>query len=483
MRKRILLTIILINMAAFLTACRDVQIFITPEPENAVEVSDTEIETDTYYIKNGTKFSKVYLPNGNVSGKSGKVSQSRVFYFQGDEAKVPVHYKGELIAYASAKANLTKVVLERFKDMEYSIGIFGGKVEDDGYYHINITKNNTVIDSSAQKLFNQVPSAEIRIVTIGGTPVAKLVDAGSGIITGLKQDGTYDIEFFAGTYFYRTTVTADTHFLRSYEIYNYGETLISDTTHGYMCFSTPEDLKSGWYLINGIGLFQYHSFTRSEEAAADETLNEKYYQTTEELVASYTKQYQVSVPSTVKDMIISVKYGEVTDATDVDSEITGYVIAPDGTGYEMLVDSEDKKMTLNLAVAGAGDWMVYIYPKSLDIADVSVASDSVMEDTTCEEMTFELLEDTEYQRFYADVSGEGDIYGVIIGPEGITYGMSLETVREKGGKTISYLQYDLAYAKKGTYTMKIYHYLSQTKISNMQMFSYADNSSEIIIIE
>lgn len=482
MRKGILLITMLFSMAMFLTGCQDVQIFIEPEPDHAVEVSDSQIETETYYIKNGTKFAKVYMPQGNVSGKSGKVNPSRVMYFMGDEAKVPVHYKGELIAYASAKADLSKVTLERFKDMNYSIGIFGGKIEEDGYYHITTSKSNMVEGTSAYELFNRVASSEIRIVTIGGSPIANLVDTGSGIITGLEQNGTYEIEFYSGTYFYRTKVVSDTHFIRSYEIYGYGKSLIEDTIHGYMCFNTPEDLKSGWYLINGEGLFQYHSYTRGEEAA-EETLNESYYKTTEELVASYSKQYQVSVPSATKDMVITVQYGEITDAADESAEITGYVIAPDGTGYDMMLDTEKQQMSLNLAVAGAGDWMVYIYPKSLDIVDVSVSSDSIMEDTTCEEISFELIEDTEYQRFYADVSGEGDIYGVVIGPEGITYGLTLETYREKNGQTKRYLHYDMPYAKAGTYTMKIYHYLSQTEIFNMQMVTYVDNGSEIIIIE
>ncbi len=462
-----------------LTGCGNIQIMAVSEKKEIKEVKDTDLEQDTYYIKNGTRFVKVYMPEGNANGIASKVSTGRVLYFTDDEQMVPVHYKSELIAYSSKKADFSSVTLERFRDMEYSIGIYGGYIGDDGYYHINISSNNIVPGSQADSLFSQVISSEVRIVSIGGEPIAGLIDSGSGIITNLEKDKYYTMEFYAGTYYYKENFKADIHFLRAYEVYSYGSSYISDTTHGYMCFNTPDNLKSGWYVVNGSGLFLYHDYVRGNAVAAED-LNEGFYSSNEEMVATYSKQYKVHVPKTTKDMKITVAYGE-TGLNAGDFSAT--VFAPDGTSYEMDVNLESREMTLSLAYAAAGDWNIYIYPQTLAIEQVSISNESVVEETVCEEVEFNLEEDTPYQRFYADVVGDGKVYGSVIGPDGITYSLSLQSVKDKSGNNRRYLVYDLPYAYAGQYKVKIYHYLSDSIISNIQMTSYNDSSTEIIIIE
>lgn len=479
-----LLTIITVG----LTGCQKPQIFKTDEPNYAVEVTDKKMEQDTYYVKNGTRFAKVYLPNGNVTTTSGKVNLSRVMYFSGDEAKVPVHYKGELIAYASKKADLDKVILERFKDMDYSIGVYGGKLEGDGYYHVSVSKSTIVPGSSADEIFGETPSKEIRIVSIAGTPVKELVDEGSGILLKMEKDQSYAVEFYAGTYFFRSLITADTHFIRSYEIYSYGSEWIEDTTHGYMCFNTPNSLKSGWYLINGQGLFQYQEKERGAESEEKLFLNDQYYKSTEETVAAYSKQYKAFVPSPTKDMRIQIPYGDITDVNEEGADITGYIVAPDGTTYSMQNDTKLRLLYLELAQADAGDWMVYIYPKSLTIGEITVNSLEVQEETSCEEQSFKIETDTKNLRFYADVGiyadvvGSADIMGVVISPTGQTFKMSIGEFKE-GKLTKHYLKYDMPYVKEGEYTIKVYHYQSQTLISNMQIIPYEDDSNEILIVD
>lgn len=475
--RRIRIFALTVSMVFLLCGCNNVEIFITPEPDYAVEVTDKELEENIYYVKNGTRFSKVYMPQGNVTSKTKTVKTNRVLYFtDGDEKKVPVHYKGEIIAYSSAKADLSEVTLERFKDMGYSIGIYGGSIGSDGYYHM--TNKNVAKGSEAENLFNRVVSSEIRIATIGGEPIKDYVDKGSGIITDLQKDSSYVIEFYAGTYFYRQTFVADTHFLRAFEVYSYGKEKVSDTTHGYMCFNTPEDLKTGWYLINGQGLFQYHGNIRGESVEV-ENLNEGYYSTQEEMISAFSKQYNISVPVSTKDFKINVSF----TPSDETEETTGYVVSPDGTVYDMDIDKENDKLSLTLAVAGAGDWSVYVYPKTLNVTDVSVDNDAITEETSLCENEFTLDEDAEYQMFYAEVVGEDSVYGSVIGPNGITYSLVLNQGKDENGNTIQYLYYRLPYAKAGTYVVRIYYYKSQTSIENVSMSPYQNTDTEIIIIE
>lgn len=480
MKKKVMTYIILFSIL-LVSGCGSVEIFVEPEPDHVVEISDSQLRTEIYYIKNGTKFAKVYLPKGNVKSTAKSVKTNRVLYFMGDEKMLPVHYKGELIAYASAKADLNSICLERFKDMGYSLGIYGGEMQEDGYYHLSI-KKNLADDSDAKKIFSGVVSDEIRISSVGGSPIGELVDEGSGIITGLEKDKTYTVEFYSGTYFYRQNFVADTHFLRAFEVYNYGEESIDDTTHGYMCFNTPEDLKSGYYLVNGQGLFLYHSYERGTMVEA-ENYNEGYYENEEQVIASYSKQYTVSVPTATKDMKISVKYGDITKGEDYNAEIRGCVSSPEGLIYEMDNDTKNQVLTLSLAVATAGDWTVYITPKSLEIADVNVQSDQMIEDTVCETASFNVEEDTSYQMFYADIQGNGNVYGSVIGPKGITYSLQVVTYKDGNSETQRYLCYRLPYVNAGEYTVNIYHYKSETTISNIKMIPYDESGSEIIIIE
>lgn len=480
MRRNFLLPLLGIALCV-LSGCKDVQIFEKAAPDHAVEISSREIEMEVYYVKNGTKFSCVYMPNGNAKGSAYSLSKDRVIYFYGDEDMIPVHYKGELVAYASEKADLKQVVLERFMDMGYSIGIYGGEIEDDGYYHMSASKN-VCPSSDADNIFSQVISDEIRIVSISGIPIKEVLDESSGIIMGLSQGKTYLIEFYSGTYYYRENFTADMHFLRAFELYRYNEECISDTINGYMCFNTPETLKSGFYNINGMGLFLYHSYKRGDKVEY-ENLNEGYYENVVEMVAAYSKQYTVSVPYDTKDMLISINYGNILNESDVGSDIVGYVVSPDGTGYEMINDSKEDALTLSLSLAMAGNWEVYVSPKSLDITGMYVKNNELAEDTVCEESEFLVPEDTAFQMFYAEIEGDGNVYGSIIAEDGVTYNFLVGEYKEGEEKGKKYLYYRMPYVPAGTYTVKIYHYQSQTSIDNIQMIAYDDRDSDIIILQ
>ena len=249
-----------------------------------------------------------------------------------------------------------------------------------------------------------------------------------------------------------------------------------------MCFNTPEDLKSGYYLVNGQGLFLYHDYERGQENAAED-VNEGYYENEEQVIASYSKQYTVSVPTSTRDMKINVKYGSITKGEDANAEIRGCVASPEGVLYDMENDPQNMTLTLTLSVAMAGDWTVYITPKSLEVEGVNVQSDQMLEETVCESASFTVEEDTSYQMFYADIEGAGNVYGSVIGPDGITYGLEVVTYRDENKESQRYMCYRLPYVKKGEYTVNIYHYKSETKISNIKMMSYDESGSEIIIIE
>lgn len=478
------LSILLVSVTLF-SGCKNVQIFEKKEKLEYTEVSESKLEPDVYYVKTGTKFAKVYLPDTTTfEGESSKIDQSRVVYFtKDDEFMIPQHYEGELVAYASPKAELKRVVLERFEDMGYSFGIVGGQVMDDGYYHFSV-KDNTLEGTEARKLFSTVESDDIRIVSVGGSPMDEITDPGSGIITQLKQGGVYTVEFYAGTYYYRSNFTADTHMMRPFELYSYDEKYLSDTTHGYMCFNTPSELLSGYYLINGGGLFCYHAYTKGKKVE-NEDYNVGFYANKEEAEMAYKQQYNVNVPQNTKDMCVTAYYGDITDSFDVGEKIEATIIAPDGTEYQMENDELEKSLSMTVKIAQAGSWTMNIYPKSLEIKDISVAGDPNYEETAVFEQEYTIDKDETFQMFYADVTGDTneEVRGSVIDENGVTYKFTEGSYQDSYGKYNRYIAAFIPYMKAGKYTVKIYYYKSKNVIKNLQLTKYDDTSSEVFIIE
>lgn len=460
-------------------SCKQVQIFEEKEEFKQNAVMEGDLEQETYYVKQGTRFTKVYQPATNKTGAARKIDYSRIIYFNNDEHMIPEHYKGELIAYASKVADLKNVTLERYEDMGYSIGIYGGEMKDDGYYHFSV-KKNTIENSQARQYFSNTESDNIRLVSVGGTPIGDLIDAGSGIIRKLQQGKDYTLEFYSGTYYYRSNFTADIHFLRAFELYNYDSKYISDTTHGYMCFSTPESLKSGYYNVNGNGLMLYHAYDKGE-VVENENLNESYYANKNEMIASYSQQYNINLQDATKDMVIYFTYGAIKDLADQNMEIGAYLVAPDGTGYDLEVNETKQSMTITIALAMAGDWTLNITPKSLEISDINIDKDEVYEEMTVFEQTFEVTEDKEYQMFCYEVLGDVEIpvHGSIVGDNGLTYTFVTDTYRDEDGTLRRRMFYKIPYMKAANYKVKIRYYKSTNTIYGLQLTEYDKTVTDI----
>ena len=484
--KRGIIATLIASLSLSLTGC-NVEIFKKPEVLEYKEVKEDQLSQDVYYVKTGTNFAPVYVPESkNFKDVCKTINQQRIVWMIGDENDTefmfPEHYQGEIVAYASAKIRLDNVVLERFEDMGYSLGVVGGEIDEDGYYHFSV-KKNTLDGSQARKYFGNTPSDDIRIVTIGDKKMSGIVDEGSGIITSLKKDEEYIVEFYSGTYYYKALFKADTRLFRPFEIYKYDSEYLSDTTHGYMSFSTPQNLKSGYYFINGAGFFKYHAYKKGSDVV-EEDFNEGFYSSLNEARAAYSQQYDVSVPQTTKNMIITVKYDAILDPFDSDIPPSAFVEAPDGSEYEMSVDVPNKKMTLNMEVAQAGDWIVNIVPKSLEVIDVKVEADDVFEETTCFEQDFVIDADQTFQMFYAEIEGnmESDVRGTIIDSNGVTYVMTMGEYKDAQHNPRRYLMCKIPYMKQGTYTVKIYYYKSKNSIKSVQISQYDDNSADVFII-
>lgn len=484
MKQKVAAILITILSAAMLSGCKEVQIFEEyVDPNAQVELMDSDLQKDTYYVKNGTNFTAVYLPDGTTNGTSGAVDYSRLLWFFdeiGNEALVPEHYKDEIVAYASNTASLSSVSLERFKDLGYSLGIYGGTLEDDGYYHL-VLSANAIPESNFYKVISQANSGEIRIKLINDQPLsADMVDPGTGVILGLEANKTYKISFFSGTYYYEANVTADAHYLQSYEIYNYGEEYISDTKRGYRRFETPDDLKSGWYNVNGQGLFKYYDFARGEKDLADVDMNVPFYNSEDEMIAAHSIQKSLTLETKTKDLRIAISYDD-TNMSDMDKGmIAGNVYAPDGTHYTMSRDDENKTLMLVLKEAMAGKWTIHIMPRTIEILDIVADADKTEAEMTLYEKEITFSEDMQNRMFCVEYQGDSSVNATLISPDGQTY--ILEPLKDNKEDS-KLLGYSLPYVSAGTYRVRVYYYAGETQIKDIYEMSSSENDTEVIVIE
>lgn len=452
--------LIMLNM----TACGKKEIFKDPNDEFRLKAVDgSELEVDAYYVKQGAEFYKTYTPDGTASGTVTSPKSDRIFWMNKDLSLVPVLYGNELIAYQSNKTKLTDIKLERFRDAGWSVGLYGGKIDDDGY--LSFSKKNVAKGSSAYEAFKEVASESIRIVSINDEPVSKDSLDDSGVIANLDQRAKYVVGVYIGTKYETVTLTADYNYFESYEVMSLERA--KDTKNGYLAVYMTDNLPNGWYCINGSGFFKYYNFPKGQDEAEID-MNEAFYETSMMEIAAYAQQYSI----TVNEKTENVKF-KITYSTDVytDDEVIANLTAPDGTLYGMT--AEDGECYVDIAEVMAGKWNMAIMPQDLEITDVSAEATTPVIDTMHEEQDIVIDEDDANIQFYAAYEGDGDVWGIVENQNGETRFLDFDEKNHILTTTYSYLP-------AGTYKVTIYHY-ADTKISDIGYGIDGDGLEEEII--
>ena len=234
-----------------------------------------------FYVKHddGT-FEKTYF--GNASFDSGETNENspnyeKVMWFKADFSQIPILGSGdELLMYSST--DFSEVfTLERFYDYGYSIGIRNLETTESGRYALTFSDDESYVypDSDTSEL-EKLKTKKIVIDKLGGVQMLNSAAAtkdkvngnsqdnesdevsyltSAGTICGLQQDKTYPVEIYEGTIKHDYNLTADVRVLGEFETYTI-------TNYEYVAdkcikIKLPEDWKSGYYCINGIGMFLY----------------------------------------------------------------------------------------------------------------------------------------------------------------------------------------------------------------------------------
>lgn len=475
MKKSIISCLLILSISIFVSGCGKIQLFESKtDPYLLVAKGNKELKQEIFYVKDGTKFYKTLKPNATFSSKSMSVDPKRIIWLGKDESLIPTLYKGESIAYASKVANLDSVILERFKYEGYSVGAY--LVEYDFEKNmINMTVgSNSIEGTSMHKVLSNAKSKYIRVEALNDTPVNSAMINESGIFTCLEENATYEFCYYAGTYYTKSQVQADTKYLTSYEIFKIDS--IEDTKNGYVSISLPEEMESGYYLIDGAGLFKYiaHEKGTVEESSLDYNIATNKAEV-KESVNTNSQAYAITLKEEMVNQEFRIEYED-----DQGIDVSAVLVSPNGDTYELQGDYIDRsgmntsdktqQKTCTLASVIKGQWTMYITP-----ADLKVNIEMINTSVTIMAQTKEYstnIEGKEYAEFMVEYEGSNNtqMLAILTDPNGKIYNFN---------PAKKSLRASLTEVPNGLYTVKVYYFDYATTLTNAYV-NTKDESGNVI---
>lgn len=231
-----------------------------------------QLHGGSYYVKDGDSFYSVaagwlYSSKKNDTLIPKKAdSQARVLLFGQDDALIPTLYKGDKLIYKSngGEAIPSDFYLERFKDEGYTIGVRGlTDSNENGKFNTIVTAGLTFYPGSslAQQCTDIGEGVAITVDKINGKSVTQDAVSSVGTILGLTKGTSYKLDLYGGTIYVPKQAVADIHAMSSFELYDFKNYTMNQDD--YAVITLPDYLWSGYYYINGAGLFRYINADKS----------------------------------------------------------------------------------------------------------------------------------------------------------------------------------------------------------------------------
>lgn len=365
--------------------------------QNASVAKPTEDSIDTSNLKSGNFY--IYHNGETYSPYFGaatfdkdqiktSVSKEDVMWFKEDFSKIPTMYQGDRLIYYSKDDFKEEFTYERFKDLGYSVGLCGIKVLNSGRYSISTDKKDNCTypngDTDALLLLNN-SNKYVILESLGNTKLRTVNNeetgenytylSNYGTITGLTKGEKYAAKVYAGTVEHDYTFTADVEILGAMEIY---KTSNYDFIKQYVAeIEFPEWFNSGYYMINGCGIFRYINGT-----TADNTTNYNVANVDPDADISITpidQQYETQTAEAAPtgdadggqkatfsidgagdftvNVIVTRAQGE--ENTQYEKPL-GYLETPDGQYYQF-DNTESDDLTIKFRADQPGEYTAYVY--------------------------------------------------------------------------------------------------------------------------
>lgn len=218
-----------------------------------------DLTEDTYYVVNNGQFcAPLYIGHGTfeVGETSTSPSDDRVLWFKEDWEQIPTVYAGDMIIFYSESELDEEFIFERFEDFGYTIGVRGLKLTPSGRYRISTkAESMTTYPESDTDVILYYQQENVILDKIGNIELRSENISRCGTIMNLVKDATYPVEIYEGTVLSQQAFKADVRVLGSMETYvSYDFEFINEKI---IKITIPTFFNSGYYCINGIGLFRY----------------------------------------------------------------------------------------------------------------------------------------------------------------------------------------------------------------------------------
>ena len=317
--KRIL-PIIIILACMFLTGC-DKKTTVSDGTRvitKPLETTDPRnLQEDVYYIMHTEKDKTVYYPmymnEGNFSGKTDRVDTNRVLWFSDDYTAIPTFRQGDQIIIKTVGIP-NQFIWERFKLNGYTIGFCGAKQSSQsGKYYINTQSGTNICRASSASMLLQLRDEATMLYSIGG--IEELGPGNfqeGGALAGLEQNAKYKCVFARGSKRYTTNLIADVIEMTCMEVQATSKFDYID--NDFISIRIPKEFNTGYYSINGQGIFRYLTGDKyddetnynipndkvSEESGYVETPGDTNYAEEEKVdILEYPMKVETNKPTTI----------------------------------------------------------------------------------------------------------------------------------------------------------------------------------------
>ena len=225
--------------------------------------------------KDGT-YSPVLENVPGYQGATGSSSPKRfIWYVDSEETNYT-----ELIPIATPETPLVCIYrsnaalpanwyLEEYKDKGYTLGAHFRTTEK-GELFLDVNEPFEGTNAQGQIALAQTPDEEYSVLSVNGSETLPVrnIDPNMNLMLGLEKNKMYTFAYFVGTIPSEISMFSDMRVLQSSE-YTSLTAPVKKTSNGYFIVNLPANLKSGYYYICDIGLFEYRAGEINEKAEAD----------------------------------------------------------------------------------------------------------------------------------------------------------------------------------------------------------------------
>lgn len=192
-----------------------------------------------------------------------------------DEGLIPTMYPGDIMIYKSSSSIPVVFQLEKFYDEGYTFGVAGLSQDLSGNYRYSSDNGSIVMYTSDAVGFEDLEAESIYFVSAEDMRISPSCISPSGTVMGLELMKQYNCDIRTGTEKISALLTANVHYFSSAENYLFGS--FSFITEHIAQINIPEYAQTGYYSINGSGIYRYLKNETEYESLKESDYNRTIY--------------------------------------------------------------------------------------------------------------------------------------------------------------------------------------------------------------